>query len=174
MFYWGMLTLLVKWAALQSRGLVGLTLIIVLGLPIVGWSLKKPIEHLRHRRLGPSSDGLGTALTESLVGAFEALLSFLANTISFVRLAAYAMSHSALLAAAFLMAAEVRHSSFGGEALSVLVIVTGNLGTILLEGVIASVQALRLEYYEFFGKFFSATGRPFKPFCLDAYAQPAI
>ena len=30
------------------------------------------------------------------------------------------------------------------------------------------VQALRLEYYEFFGKFFSGAGQPFEPFRLDA------
>jgi V/A-type H+-transporting ATPase subunit I len=48
----------------------------------------------------------------------------------------------------------------------VLVIILGNLVTIVLEGIIASVQALRLEYYEFFGKFLSGTGQPFKPFCL--------
>jgi hypothetical protein len=38
---------------------------------------------------------------------------------------------------------------------------------IALEGVVASVQALRLEYYEFFGKFFSSGGQPFKPFRLQ-------
>ncbi len=45
--------------------------------------------------------------------------------------------------------------------MSVLVIVLGNLVAIVLEGIIASVQALRLEYYEFFGKFFSGTGQAF-------------
>ena len=93
-------------------------------------------------------------------------MSYLANTISFVRLAAYAMSHTALLLAAFMMAAEVKHVSPGGSLLSLLVIILGNLVAIVLEGIIASVQALRLEYYEFFGKFFSGGGRPFKPFRL--------
>jgi V/A-type H+-transporting ATPase subunit I len=32
--------------------------------------------------------------------------------------------------------------------------------------VIVAVQALRLEYYEFFGKFFSDRGHPFSPFNL--------
>ncbi|HBA54534.1 MAG TPA: hypothetical protein DCZ04_08825 [Syntrophorhabdus aromaticivorans] len=102
---------------------------------------------------------------ESCVGAFEAILSYLANTISFVRLAAYAMSHAALLFAAFMLAAEVR-GAVGGSVWSLLVIILGNLIAIVLEGVIASVQALRLEYYEFFGKFFSGGGRPFEPFSL--------
>jgi V/A-type H+-transporting ATPase subunit I len=171
MFYWGMLTLLIQHAAIESRGLVNLALGLFLVLPIVGWSLKEPLEYARSRRAVQSADsggGFGAALTESLVGAFEAVLSYLANTISFVRLAAYAMSHAALLVAAFMMAAEVRHLSFGGGLLSVLVIIAGNVVAIILEGIIASVQALRLEYYEFFGKFFSGSGRPFDPFRLTA------
>ena len=168
-FYWGMLTLLLQYAALQSRGLVGLALVLFLALPIAAWSLKEPLELARRRRAARPPEhggGFGAALTESLVGAFEAVLSYLANTISFVRLAAYAMSHAALLVATFMMAAEVRHLSPGGSALSVLVIIAGNLVALVLEGIIASVQALRLEYYEFFGKFFSGSGRAFEPFRL--------
>ncbi len=171
-FYWGMLALLIQHAALESLGLVNLALGLFLVLPIVGWSLKEPLEYVRRRRVAQTAEvgsGFGAALTESLVGAFEAVLSYLANTISFVRLAAYAMSHAALLVAAFMMAAEVRHLPFGGGLLSVLVIIAGNLVAIILEGIIASVQAVRLEYYEFFGKFFAGTGQAFKPFQLVTY-----
>jgi len=70
--------------------------------------------------------------------------------------------------AAFMMAEQVKHFPVGGGLLSVLVIILGNLVALVLEGIIASVQALRLEYYEFFGKFFSGSGQPFKPFCLVA------
>ena len=78
------------------------------------------------------------------------------------------MSHAALLVAAFMMADAVRHFSVVGGVLSVLVVILGNLVAIVLEGIIASVQALRLEYYEFFGKFLSGSGQPFKPFRLAA------
>ncbi|MDD4340503.1 MAG: V-type ATPase 116kDa subunit family protein, partial [Syntrophales bacterium] len=104
--------------------------------------------------------------TESLVGAFEAFLSYLANTISFVRLGAYAMSHAALLVAAFMLAEQVKHIPVAGSVAGVIVIILGNLVAIVLEGIIASVQALRLEYYEFFGKFFSGNGQAFEPFRL--------
>jgi V/A-type H+-transporting ATPase subunit I len=169
LFYWGALALVTKYAALQSRGLVNLAVIVFLVLPMAGWAFKEPIEYYLSRRAGhPLEPGGGwfAAITESLVGAFEAVLSYLANTISFVRLAAYAMSHAALLVAAFMMAAEVKHFSLGGNVLSVVVIMLGNLVAIALEGIIASVQALRLEYYEFFGKFFSGGGQAFTPFRL--------
>ena len=167
LFYWGMLALATRYAAFQSRGLVTFALILFLGVPIVGWVLKGPLEYARRRAGGLTGSGVQvSSLAESLLGVFEAPLIYLANTISFVRLAAYAVSHAALLVAAFMMAAEVKHLSPGGDLLSLLVIVFGNIAAIVLEGIIASVQALRLEYYEFFGKFFSANGKPFKPFRL--------
>ena len=171
LFYWGVLVLIAKFTAIQSRGLVALAAILFLVVPILGWAIKEPIKFLAHRYSGRAPEpggGFLVALTESLVGAFEAVLSYLANTISFVRLAAYAMSHAALLVAAFMMADVVRQFPAGGDILSVLVIILGNLVALVLEGIIASVQALRLEYYEFFGKFFSGTGRPFEPFRLVA------
>ncbi len=62
----------------------------------------------------------------------------------------------------------MKHFSVGGTFLSVVVIILGNVVAIVLEGIVASVQALRLEYYEFFGKFFSGAGQPFQPFRLQA------
>jgi V/A-type H+/Na+-transporting ATPase subunit I len=174
LFYWGALALITQYAAIQSYGLVNFAVVLFLVLPIVGWALKEPTEYFFSRRAGhpfEAGGGLFAAVTESCVGAFEAVLSYLANTISFVRLAAYAMSHAALLVAAFMMAQEVKRFSVGGDLLSVMVIIIGNVVAILLEGIIASVQALRLEYYEFFGKFFSGDGQPFTPFHLVTNEQ---
>lgn len=167
-FYWGALALVAKAAAIRAKGGWTLALTVFIGIPVVCWALKEPLQLLLHQRAGlvSGSGGIGAAITESLVGAFEGMLLYLANTVSFVRLAAYAMSHAALLMAAFTLAAEVGRFSTGGPVLSLLVIVGGNLVALLLEGIVASVQALRLEYYEFFGKFFSGEGKPFKPFCL--------
>ena len=176
LFYWGTLVLMTQHAVIKSHGLVNLAVVLFMVFPIVGWALKEPAEYFLSRRAGHTIehfDGLFAAVTESLVGAFEAVLSYLANTISFVRLAAYAMSHAALLLAAFMMAGEVRRFSVGGGVLSVLIIIFGNLVAIFLEGIIASVQALRLEYYEFFGKFFSGNGQPFTPFRLLTNEQPS-
>lgn len=169
LFYWGTLVLLMRGSVIQSWGLMTMSVIVFIVLPLIGWSLKEPLEHIM-RNGGKNKDGAGNGLAgavmESCVGAFEAILSYLANTISFVRLAAYAMSHAALLVAAFMLAAAVREFPFGGTVWSLLVIILGNIIAIVLEGIIASVQALRLEYYEFFGKFFSGSGAPFEPFRL--------
>lgn len=168
LFYWGGIALFTKQAALRSHGLLSSAVILFLVVPATAWVLKEPLRHAldqcRGKRTEP--EGWFIAIAESLVGAFEGFLVYLANTISFVRLAAYAMSHSALLMAIFLMAEEVRRYSEVGNVLSLLIIIFGNLIVIALEGLVGAVQALRLEYYEFFGKFFSGGGQPFRPFCL--------
>ncbi len=172
LFYWGALALLLNFAAIRSMGLVKPAVVLFLLIPVLGWTLKEPIEFVRRRRAHPAAAGsLSASLMESLVEVFEGLMSYFSNTVSFVRLAAYAMSHSALLLAAFMMAEQARHLAVAGGALSVLIIVLGNLVAIVLEGIVAAVQALRLEYYEFFGKFFSGGGQPFEPFRLCAKAE---
>lgn len=171
LFYWGTLAILIGGEAIRSRGLMTVCIILFFAAPIAGWAFRGPIEFYMHREeheaSGVSGGPIG-AIMESFVEAFEAVLSYLANTISFVRLAAYAMSHAALLFASFMLAEVVREIPFGGSVWALLVIIGGNLVAIVLEGIIASVQALRLEYYEFFGKFFSGSGQPFEPFCLAA------
>lgn len=169
-FYWGMLFLFVNYAKLQARGEVAGFFALFFGVPLVCWMLKEPVEFF-HRRLAghPTEPGrdFGAVVLESLVEVFEGVLGYFANTISFVRLAAYSMSHAALLMTTFMVAAELRHLSPAGGLLSLGVIILGNVIALVLEGVIASVQALRLEYYEFFGKFFSGGGQPFRPFRLS-------
>jgi V/A-type H+-transporting ATPase subunit I len=167
--YWGALAIgLNAWLRDAEIGTVWYVLLI--GVPLVAMFLKEPIQHVLASRAGRKTHAanLFEAIFESAVEVFEALMGYMANTISFVRLAAYAMSHAALLAAALGMG-EVIQKMAGeglGGVLSVLVIIAFNLLAILLEGIIAAVQALRLQYYEFFGKFFSGTGRAFVPFRL--------
>ncbi|HEY3276126.1 MAG TPA: V-type ATPase 116kDa subunit family protein [Syntrophorhabdaceae bacterium] len=166
-FYWGALFLVIAGPAVRSRGLMLIAVLLLLGVPILAWAIKEPLEHILRRKASHegAEGGMAAALIESLVGAFEGVLGYLANTISFVRLAAYAMSHAALLVAAFVLAKELEGLPLG-SVWGVVVIILGNMIAIVLEGIIASVQALRLEYYEFFGKFFSGSGQPFKPFRL--------
>ena len=176
LFYWGMLALILNHAALQSHGFVKAALILFFAVPVVAWMLKEPVESLRGRHGGHPAkpdQGLVALLLESLVEAFEGVMAYFSNTISFVRLAAYSMSHAALLMATFMVAADLRHFSPGGGLLSIGVIIVGNVLALVLEGIICSVQALRLEYCEFFGKFFSGTGRPFKPFRLFGGSEAA-
>jgi V/A-type H+-transporting ATPase subunit I len=52
-----------------------------------------------------------------------------------------------------------------------LVILLGTIFIVAFEGLIVGIQTLRLEYYEFFGKFFEGGGRPFRPFSVLDYKE---
>ena len=56
----------------------------------------------------------------------------------------------------------------GHNVVSVAILVLGNVLVIGLEGLSAGIQSLRLNYYEFFSKYFSASGTQYKPVSLDA------
>lgn len=102
---------------------------------------------------------------EASVELIDTLFSFFANTISFVRIAAFAAVHAGVFIAIFALADTIAALRFGG-VLSIAVHVAGNVLVILLEGLTVSVQVLRLEYYEFFGKFFRGGGEPYAPLTL--------
>jgi V/A-type H+-transporting ATPase subunit I len=102
---------------------------------------------------------------EASVELVDTLFSFFANTISFVRIAAFAAVHAAAFLAIFALVDTISRFAFGG-VLAALVQVAGNALVIVLEGLIVSVQVLRLEYYEFFGKFFRSGGEPYEPLTL--------
>lgn len=123
---------------------------------------KGPILRLLGRQAQAFPEGIGVYIMESAVEIMEVLMGFVANTVSFIRVAAFGLAHAALFLAVFGIAGSISQSALGG-VLSVLVIILGNIVIILLEGLVVVIQALRLEYYEFFGKFFKETGTKFDP-----------
>jgi V/A-type H+-transporting ATPase subunit I len=114
-----------------------------------------------HRPLVEGS--LGTYLMKAFFELFEAVIGLLSNTLSHVRIGAFAVAHGSLSLVVFIIAEAVSPARGIGYW---LVVVLGNLFVMLFEGVIVSIQTLRLEYYEFFSKFFSGTGVRFRPLRL--------
>lgn len=92
-------------------------------------------------------------------GILETFLNMFTNTLSFVRVGAFAINHVGLFIA-FQTLAQMISNSFG----SVLLLVCGNIIIIGLEGLIVFIQGLRLEYYEIFSKFFQGAGYEYHPF----------
>lgn len=135
-----------------------------------GWLLAEPCARWHDQRRGKAvpREPRSTRLTASVIHGFESAVGLLSNTISFLRLAAYAMSHAALVSAVWLIASTFGTPPSAFSAAGLLVLVTGNAIIIALEGTIAAVQALRLEYHEFFGRFFPGTGTRFAPLELPS------
>jgi V/A-type H+/Na+-transporting ATPase subunit I len=103
---------------------------------------------------------VGERIIVALVESFEAITGYMSNTLSFLRVAAFSLNHVALAIAVFTLADQM------GPTGHWITVVLGNVFILVLEGAIVTIQALRLEYYEGFSRFFSGDGREFKPLRL--------
>jgi V/A-type H+-transporting ATPase subunit I len=140
--------------------------------PLAVFTLRAPLLKVMGKRRKVFVDGVGTYVMESVVEIMEILMGYLANTVSFIRVAAFGLAHAGLFIAVFSLA-EVVSSKPGGVVLSWIVLILGNALIIALEGLVVTIQALRLEYYEFFGKFFKGLGSKYEPAGLmEAYTRP--
>ncbi|MDR1637267.1 MAG: hypothetical protein LBR93_08000 [Treponema sp.] len=102
---------------------------------------------------------------EGFVSILETASTYISNTVSFLRVGAFALSHAVLSYIVFRFAEEIAAVRFPlGSAGSLLILLIGNTVIILLEGMIVAIQVVRLQYYEFFSKFFVETGVEFVPF----------
>jgi V/A-type H+-transporting ATPase subunit I len=111
-------------------------------------------------------NGLMTFIMEGFVEILETVSTYVSNTVSFLRVGAFALSHAVLSFIIFKLSEMVMEASggIGGSAAFLLIMLFGNTVIILLEGMIVAIQVVRLQYYEFFSKFFTDTGVEFSPF----------
>jgi V/A-type H+-transporting ATPase subunit I len=108
-------------------------------------------------------EGLFLFCIEGVVEILEVLSTYISSTVSFVRVGAFAVSHAVLSFVVFYLADMVSKVPVG-PLFSLGIILVGNGIIILLEGMIVAIQVARLQYYEFFSKFFTEMGAKFKPF----------
>jgi V/A-type H+-transporting ATPase subunit I len=95
---------------------------------------------------------------------FETILQLLMNTLSFVRVGAFALAHAGLSLAFNTLAAATDHAM-----VSLLLLLLGNLVVILLEGLVVTVQTTRLILFEFFIRFLQGSGRVFRPLAAPRF-----
>jgi V/A-type H+-transporting ATPase subunit I len=110
--------------------------------------------------------GILVFIMEGFVEVLETASTYISNTVSFLRVGAFALSHAVLSFIIFKLSEMVLEFAGGpaGSAFFFLIMVFGNGMIILLEGMIVAIQVVRLQYYEFFSKFFTETGVEFAPF----------
>ena len=166
-FYWGVLGLSTKVLAFGPGPLDAWIAGLVIALPLVVMALHGPISALLTRRRPVWGQDPLMGLFEGVIGAVETAMVYLANTFSFLRVAAFALSHAALCFTVFKIQ-DLVEGLPGGPVWSAGAFVLGTAVIIGLEGLIVAVQVLRLEYYEFFTKFFRGEGLAYKPFRLGA------
>lgn len=104
--------------------------------------------------------GLGERILVTAIESLETAINLFANTLSFMRVAAFSLNHVALALAVFTIANGLETTGHW------ITIFLGNVVIIVLEGGIVAIQALRLMYYEGFSRFFSGDGTEFVPLKL--------
>lgn len=158
-FYGSLLTvaaLFVSGHSLPAAAVLG----IMFGLPLLLIMLKEPLARIIEKKRPAVEGGWVMYFVQSFFELFEVLLSYLSNTLSFVRIGAFAVSHAAMMEVVLMLA-----GAANGASPNWIVIVLGNLFVCAMEGLIVGIQVLRLEYYEMFSRFYKGNGKEFRPFC---------
>lgn len=154
---------------------------VLLKLPVFWWDCITPAACLLLLFLGESlerliegkkplfPDGFLSFMIQGLVEIIESVSYYASNTVSFLRVGAFALSHAVLSFIVFTMGDLIRGGiPYVGPAMQLLVLIFGNAVILVLEGMVVAIQVVRLQYYEFFSKFFSETGSRFEPFSFTA------
>jgi len=124
-----------------------------------------PLQHWMHDHHFVIEGGAVIFSVQAFFEVLEKLITMFSNTLSYVRVGAFAIVHAGFTGAVFVIAKLVgggHEVGFGYWA----VVVLGNLFVIGLEGFIVTIQTMRLHYYEFFSKFFLGGGSPYEPLAL--------
>ncbi len=141
-----------------------ITVPLLILLPLVSIFLAEPLGKLAEGKKNWQPERWDEYISQSIFEMIEVVLSYLSNTMSFLRVGAFTMVHAGMMIVVFTLIELVGGvSSVGG----ILVLVLGNLFVIALEGLLVSIQTLRLEFYEMFSRFYSGAGRPFEPVVLE-------
>lgn len=130
-------------------------------LSMAGMLLKKPLYGIMSKTKPEYEEGIGSYFVEGGFDLVETVLNLLSNSISFIRIGAFALNHVGLFLA-FATMAKIANSAVAGAFIMVL----GNIIIIGLEGLIVLIQGLRLEYYELFSKYFKGDGKEYMPIRL--------
>ena len=111
---------------------------------------------------------VGNFIVENFFEMFEFLLSYVSNTMSFLRVGGFVLSHAGMMLVVMTL------MEMCSAAAQPFVLVLGNLFVMVMEGMIVAIQIIRLEFYEIFSRFYEGGGKPFEPVGVKFTAQNDI
>jgi len=127
-------------------------------IPLLLIFFKEPLTRLIEKKKHIFPEHKAMFFVETIFEMFEVLLSYLTNTISFLRVGAFALSHAAMMGVVMLLS-----GAESGKP-NIIALIIGNIVVATMEGLVVGIQVLRLEYYEMFSRFYKGTGKEFKPY----------
>lgn len=142
---------------LNNTNIFSIPYILIIAFMFILIFLREPLSKLVNGRKNWAPESWGDFFLENIFESIEVILSYVSNTMSFLRVAAFVLVHAGMMQVVFTLA------ETAGPAAYYPVVVIGNLLVCALEALLVSIQVLRLEYYEMFSRFYSGEGRPYEP-----------
>lgn len=156
-FYWAIIIGALS-VVMGNSLLKGWYILLFVVIPLILVFFKEPLTKLVKRRKDWMPKNKGEFFLETFFEMFEVLLSYITNTISFIRVGAFALNHAGMMAVVFTLSEMVKGAS------SIAVIIIGNIIVLGLEGLLVAIQVLRLQFYEMFSRYYEGTGKEFKKY----------
>ncbi len=155
-FYGSIIVMLTMEMMLNIKVLNTVTELIFFGIPLSVMLLRVPLKNLIKKIAITPHEGWGGYLVEAVFEMIEVLLSFVSNTMSFLRVGGFVLSHAGMMLV--VMTLMEMTGMFGP-----VVLVFGNIFVMALEGLIVGIQTLRLQYYEMFSRYYEGGGKKYIP-----------
>lgn len=130
-------------------------------LPALLIFFKEPIMNAIAHKKSEEPFKVGNFIISNFIELFEAAISFLSNTMSYLRVGGFVLSHAGFM----LVVSQLAGTASGAPitAKTVIVYIIGNIVVMGIEGLLVGIQVLRLEFYEIFSRFYDGRGTVFKP-----------
>ncbi len=141
---------------------INMFFMVIIATLILTLLFKEPMTNLIKRKNYLYNESIVDYYIEAFFSLIEAFIGFFSNTISFIRVGAFAINHVGLFMAFSTLALMINNTFF-----SICIYILGNIVILTLECVVVFIQGLRLEYYELFGKFYDGAGVDYDPISLS-------
>lgn len=161
--YGSLMAGLVGQLMLQVKMFTAPYILLCIVLPAVLIFFRIPLSKYFHSHKSYEEEGgtIGNFIAENFFELFEYVLSYVTNTMSFLRVGGFVLSHAGMMLVVMTLADMV------SAGVSPVVVVLGNIFVMGMEGMIVGIQVLRLEFYELFSRFYDGDGHPFQPVQVD-------
>ena len=137
-------------------------IIVLIVLPLLAIFFKTPLTNLITGTRSAEKVSIGSFIIENFIELFEAAISYLSNTMSYLRVGGFILSHAGFM----LVVSQLAGTTDPNAPITVgtvVVYIIGNLVVMGIEGLLVGIQVLRLEFYEIFNRFYDANGKDFRP-----------
>ena len=156
LLYWGIIAGIVGIYVVDKNIFTPVYVLLIIVVPVLLIFFKEPLSVLLAKGKA-RIENKGMYVVENIFELFDVCLSYVTNTISFLRVGAFALNHAGMMLAVFILSGAASGSA------NPYIFVAGNALVIGLEGLIVGIQVLRLEFYEIFSRFYSGDGKKYAP-----------